>query len=892
MAAPTFRSRRLARALTGRPPLRRGSPGSRSKRPKPRWRPAVGWSLGVVIALAALVGLAHLHGNPPDPEGGFPDPALHTLAKPGVAALATFMALVHLAWCVRRLRLEFLAWWPGRIVAQNFVPSGDMPAAEVERLTTAFRERLGMSHLQSPASVPAPAEQGDFLDVLARNGLDSGNLLGSLLSLLRAAFPTHAYEVSGALVTRRGRRPYGVTVQVVRAPGKGGGGHTVWDTTWIGAVRQAADHATAAILPRTRVCRSPWTAWRRYYMPPALLQHYEHAAESEQERRYDEALASYYQALELDPMNLGLRLQVGFLQEKLGLYLDALDTYESILQVAEPSSPEVVVRRSYRRRARRERDRTLDVARYRYAVLLGGPGLPRQWRKLQTEERPTRRDDERERLRERLAPRLQELFEQALDSHEVAATATPVYEEAERSLPPAEQCESSLRMRADTTGYAERLPELLLLASLDRIADLRRRVSPSRPWRRPPVTRAALKVSTLVVRERLRLELCGSLCERDIERLSKEVDAIEPASGFDRWQEHYNVACMWALPLLEDGSRNADELARRAVKRLEFATERADMEFLVSRRDWVVSEDPDLRGLRAHPLFKSFEAAYFPSVSRPAQRPREVHRWEVSRYTLDLVRAAAQRWEDTWERRARELEPLTSMRLLSRWREDELSARRLIRDVALHHRDWRTRFELLDRMRDWSVEHGFEPIEVAFPDFPSEGDLGEGHVDVEQAASTAIHDKDMRLRALVSQLDLADEPGGRAREGGRRRASRLRDELGARRARMGQRGNFERGIPRAPAARLCDLHVNLWRRLGELVSPDAERDDASDQLAGAIADTAAPWSSVAEPAGPSARIREASVNGNGAGPGRGRPVRTADSVPGRAPPHGVADLEP
>jgi tetratricopeptide (TPR) repeat protein len=872
VAAPTFRSRRLERLNVKRPRLRRGRPGSRSKRPKPRWRGVIGWSIGIVAGLAALVGLAHLHGNPPDAGDGFPSPALATLAKPGVAALATFGALVLLAWCVRRLRLEFLAWWPGRIVVQNFVPSGDTPAAEVERLTAAFRDRLGMSHLQSPASVPAPAEQGDFLDVLARNGVDSGNLLGSLLSLLRAAVPTHAYEVSGALVTRKGRRPYGVTVHVVRAPGKGGGGHTVWDTSWTGAVRQAADHATAAILPRTRVCRSPWSAWRRYYMPPALLQHYEHAAECEHDRRYDEALAHYYQALDLDPMNHGLRLQIGFLQEKLGLYLDALDTYGAILEVAEPSSSHDLVRRSYRWAARRERDRTLLVARYRYAVLLGGPGLPRQWRKLQTGSQSTSRDEERERLRDRLAPTLKGLFEEALDSREVIATAAPVYEEAERSLPPTERCEGSLRVGAQATQDAARLPELFLLASLDRLADLRRRIPPSRPWRRPPLTRAAVMLSTLVVRERLRLDLCGSHCERDIQRLCAEISSIEPASGFERWQEHYNVACMWALPLLENGSGDPEKLACLAVERLECATERGDTEFLVSRRDWLVSEDPDLRGLRAQPRFKSFEAAYFPSAARTPQRPRDVHRWEVSRYTLELVRAAAQRWEDTWEKRARELEPVTSMRLLLRWCEDELSARRLIRDVALHHRDWRTRFELLDRMRGWSVEYGFDPIDVAFPDFPAEREPRGDSDDVERATSAAIRDKDLRLSEVVRQLDLAEYRAGRSREAGRLRASRLLDELGARRARMGQRGTFERGLPRAHAGRLCDLHVTLWRRLGELVTPDAERENASDQLAGALSDTAAACRSVADQWSTGTRPREAAAGTNGTGPARDQPV--------------------
>lgn len=873
MAAPTFRSGRFERALARRPRLRGRKPGSRSKRHKPRWRGVLGWSIGIVVALAALVGLAHLHGNPPDPEAGFPDPALATLAKPGVAALATFGALVLLAWCVRHLRFEFLAWWPGRIVVQNFVAGEDMPATQVEHLTADFRDRLGMSHLQSPASVPAPAEQGDFLDVLARNGMDSGNLLGSLLSLLRAAFPGHAYEVHGAFVTRKGRRPYGVTVHVVRAPGKGGGGHTVWDTSWNGAVRQAADHATAAILPRTRVCRSPWTAWRRYYMPPELLQHYEHAAECEHERRYDEALASYYEALKRDPMNYGLRLQIGFVQEKLGLYLDALETYGGIIEVAEPSAFRDVVRRSYRRAARRERDRTLLVARYRYAVLLGGPGLPRQWVKLRTEERTTTRDEERDRLRERLAPKLRALFEQARSSREVLARATQVYKDAGQTMPRVERCESALQVPAEAPQDAEALPQLFLLASLDRLEDLRRRLPPGRRSRRPPLTRAAVKVSMLVVGERLRLELCGSRCPHDIKRLEADVRKIKPMSGFDRWQEHYNLACMWALPLLEDESGNADELACRAVAWLESATERADTEFLVSRRDWLVSEDPDLRGLRAQPRFKSFETAYFPSAARTPQRPRDVHRWQVSRYTLDLVRVAAQRWEDTWEKRARELEPVTGMRQLLRWCEDELSARRLIRDVALHHRDWHTRFELLDRMRAWSVEYRFEPLDVAFPDFPHIGELGGDCEDVEEATRAAIDDKDVRLRDVVEQLEAAEDHAGRPQTG-RQRAARLLDELGARRARMGQRGAFERGVPRAHAARLCDLHVNLWRRLGELVTPDAERAHASDQLAGALAETAAACRNVADQWSAGIRGREAVGNGNGAVPGRDQPVRS------------------
>jgi tetratricopeptide (TPR) repeat protein len=898
-ATPSTRSRREetgerpARETLGRR-LRRSRParwlrpskrGSRSKRPKQRWPKVVLWSLGVVAGVAALIGLAHLHGNPPpDGKEGFPSPALETLAKPGVAALAAFAALTLIAWCVRHLRFEFLAWWPGRIVVKGFVANGGMSEAEVERLTTSFRDRLGMSHLQSPASVPAPAEQGDFLDVLAQGGLSSGNLMGSLLSLLRAAFPAHAYEVSGALVTRAGPKPYGVTVHVVRSPGKGAGGHTVWDSSWNAAVRHAADHATAAILPRTRVCRSPWVGWRRYYMPPKLLQHYEHAAQCEHERRYDEALASYYEALELDPMNHGLRLQVGFLQEKLGLYLDALDTYENILKVAEPSSGYDVLRRSYRRSARKDHDRTLRVARYRHAVLLGGPGLPHQWRKLPGGARTTRRDTERERLRERLSPSLTELFDRAT-SGELERHAAAAYEEAEGEPPPPEQCGSALGHCDPNDRTTDRLPELFLLGSLDRLDALHDDLPKSRPWRRPPVTQAAVQVSMLVVRERLRLLLGEERCAPQrgwtpyIDKLEDDIHEIEPASGFDCWQEHYNVACIWSLPLLRSCTAtdrdDVKRLAAEAVYRLERATERADTEFLVSRRDWLLSEDPDLEGLRIQPAFKSFEAAYFPSASSTPQRPREVQRWEVSRYTLDLLRAAAQHRADGWESRARGLEPNTGRRVLLRWCEDETSARGLMQEVALHHRDWRTRFELVKRTREWSPEDGFEPVEVAFPGFSAESGMGEDREQVEATNRDTIADQDARLDLVVKRLEAAERCAVKARPQARTRVLRMLDEIGARRNGVSPRGLPERGLPRAQVARLCVLHANVWRQIAELVSPGAEREGAAGQLAEALAETAAACHGLQEQPAAGAPAGQVAVNSNGDAPGHGKVVPSA-----------------
>jgi len=837
MARSVPRSARVDSAVGNRTPRKRRKFGSRSKRHKPRWPGVIWWSLGVVAGIGSLVALAHLHGNPPGRAGGFPDPALATLAERGVAVATAFAALVLIAWCVRRLRFEFLAWWPGRIVVRSFTASEQIPDAEVERLTTTFRDRLGMSHLQSPASVPAAAEQGDFLDVLARGGVESGSLFGSLLTLLRAAVPAHAYEVEGALVTREAKPSCGVTVHVVRLPGKGAGGHTIWDTTWEGAVRQAADHATAAMLPRTRVCRSPWAAWRRYYMPPELLQAYEQAAECEAERRYDDALALYYRAVREDPMNHGLRLQIGFLQEKLGLYLDALDTYGAIIAVAEPEAQRRgrasetghgEVRDAYKGNARRDFDRNLLVARYRRAVLLGGPGLPHQWRKWRDEEQPTKRDVERARLRERLTPALEELFESACGSDAVEEVARPVYGKA-RKLPAPKDVRSALGTPESGARFdrARKLEQLLLVAALDQLEDLRGRIRQTPRRHRPTLSEEAVRVSSLVVRERLRLELDRARRKtardwwRYIDRIDNDLESIEGSSGFDRWQEHYNAACVYALPLKEMSNsqdrEDVKELTRRAVVRLRRATEKADSAFIASRRDWLTSEDPDLEGLRVQPEFKRFEAAYFPSASLIPRRPRNVHKWEVSRYTLDLLRTTAARWEDKWEERAQALDHVVDTRLLLRWWQDDLSARRLFREVAVHHRDWRTRSQLLDRMRAWSAEYGFKPVEVAFPDFPAEEELDLGDGSLEQATSRQIEDKDERLKQVVKQL-------GKAHERGKHGVVERAQGLGT--------------LQPQQVAQMCWLHANLWQRLRELVTPDEERGEAARELAHAVEQTA------------------------------------------------------
>jgi hypothetical protein len=825
--------------------------GSRAKRQARRWPAVVLWLLGLAVGAAALIGLAHLHGDPPAKNGDFPDPALATLAETGVALFAACGLIVFMTWCIRGIRLEFLSWWPGRIVVHTFeADDQEVPAPERERLTAGFRDRLGMSHLQTPAPTPAPAEQGAFLDVLAGAQLDLQNPLASLVGLLRAASPGHAYEVRGSLATGEGPRDKGVTVHVVRLPGKGAGGHTVWDTSWDGAMRQAADHAAASILPRTRVCRSPWAGWRRYYLPTTLFEAYERAAELEHERRYDEALHLYLKAVGEDPKNLALRLQLGFLQEKLALYLDALDTYQSILQIAraetldDATADGANLRRPARLAARRERKRAERVTRYRRAVLLGGGELARQWGKWGPRAK-TRRDKERDRLRERLEPGLERLFKAALGSRAVKEKAYPIYDVADRDPPSEGSCAAALWKPASAgeQGTTDDMEQLLLWASLHELDSLRRHL-PAFPIRRTSLTRATVEVSSLVVESRLRWVLNGKRCPKDLpwdEYLKKAnagLDQIEKGREFDRWQEHYNAACIYALPLLATDNpppdRAAERLTAHAVRRLELAVEKADSAYLASRRDWLVSEDPDLRGLRNQPRFKRFEAAYLPSPARAPRRPVSVHKWEVSRYTLALLRATARRWEDEWERRRTQLNGDGDVRTLLRWSRDEARAWRLMREVAVNHRDWDTRHKLLDQMRDWTAEYGFEPMRVPFPRF-SAGDeaqlrgkepegLGK---DLERAAVTAIKDKDLRLKALGRLLDKAgdEKSGGRFMLG--RELKSIRGDLGRLEA-----GGHE--LKAARVTRLCGAQANLWRRAGALLEPDEDRKAAQGDLSAAL----------------------------------------------------------
>ncbi len=163
-------------------------------------------------------------------------------------------------------------------------------------------------------------------------------------------------------------------------------------------------------------------------------------------------------------------------------------------------------------------------------------------------------------------------------------------------------------------------------------------------------------------------------------------------------------------PQLAEGA--LDDLA---VSRLVQATGRADSAFIASRRDWVLSEDPDLNGLRATHAFEQFEVMHLPSDRLTPRRPRKVQRLESFRYVRALLAATAQRWQATW--RARAEQSGHDIRALREWFADEQRAWEGVRDVAVHYRHSGSRFALIRATRECADRYGFEPLDVGFPRF-------------------------------------------------------------------------------------------------------------------------------------------------------------------------------
>ena len=788
-----------------------------------------------------------------------------------VVLLADAVLVVLMAWCFQGIWLEHLVRSPGPILVRELSVTADVPDVDVVQLSAAFRRRLTKLRLRAPTPAPGSIPEQDFLETLASGRLDSKDPLVSSVSILRAALPISAYEVSAALVERRsapdGLR-WGVTAQV-RLPHEVIPVDTAWASSPRVAVERAADIVTAAVLPRTRLGNlPPWSGWRGYTMPSLLVHHFERAEWFTYQRRYDEALDSYFAALELDPKSVDIRLHLGYVQEKLGLYLDAVATYAAARKMADDTS-----RALYGLRALRNRRASGRIASYRLAVLLGGRNVAHQWRKPKKAktgseaEHVKSRVQQRVRLRDCLTPEVIDM----LKAHNLIIERQPIGARARAWLaqrapaePPAPQ---HAGMRGPPPWHEEEIKDLLKgLAPLEATNDehdldyyplrnllghlaVKELVKVRRQGRLPGTSRALLAPLTVKLTMGcldLRLGWVKHKLERTDEPWDPKVEERIRRSAlrsrlrlaeppFRNWAQHYNAATLCALPLLVseafDGA-SRPKLARRAVKHLACAVCRTTSQDVANRRDWLLSEDPDLNKLRFRREFKHFEVIHFPSGSRTPHRPTEIRRWEQSRYANELLIQTARRWETAWHERRDNLLGRTDSHVTLDWFVHEADAWAMVKKVTCNYRHWRARYELIEQMNQWSVKYAFEPLEVAVPSFASVKDATAVDTDshTDEAADDAgngteheitfNHDRLTKVNGSIPAMDAGTHPSAPILE----LQTELRD-----------RDFWNRQPPRLYLASVCDVHAAMWQRLHEwLEAEPSAREAAKDAFDSAM----------------------------------------------------------
>jgi hypothetical protein len=826
----------------------------------PAVRRTVGARCVISIAcIAGLVGLTYLVGHKPTRSKGLAG-ALHTtIARPPVALVLGFLLVLLLAWCIQRLLLEWLVWSPGPILVSEISVSPDT-AVEVSQLTVLFRERLMTAHLQSPTTVPGAAPAQDFFEMLGAQPVNSKNAFASVVGILRAALPTHAYEVSASVI----RRPdptqvltsseYGVSVQVTRLPREAIPVQTCWSPSWDDAVCQAADAVTAVVLPRTRQSRSgPWAGWRRHTMPTDLVHFYERGQERTTQLRYDEALDSYFSALDLDTKNVAIRLNIGFVQEKLGLFVDAVATYAGARRIAALTD-----RSHYARRARRERRAVGLIADYRLAILLAGPKVAHQWRNEPPPSSATDRDRERALLRERLGPELKALLHQRHLIHDEDAAA-----DLEKGPPwTAAAIDAALERRAATDQPDDeldyfRLRRVLAHLALKQLAAVRRglvrpvanSISTSPSTLTLGLAREWIKMRRRWIERHLKSEETDNLSPKDLVKSATIGARFKDELKFGTWTDHYNAACLYAWPLLvndesADAKRNADD----AIEHLRLAVSCTSSGYVAERRPWLVSEDPDLDGLRRRPEFRRFEALYFPSARRTPHRPRKVHAWEMSCYVHLLLAETAKGWHHVWHARRDALCQGRDDLPIPAWFADEVSAWQLVHKLAKHHRHWRSRYELIEEVRRWRVKYAFPPMAVGVVPFVvyvrthDAQQLGDAPLGSPQHAQRTMQNdvrrNSDRLDRLHAFLDTsgAQGPVQRPEQTFLTHARQWEGDLRDREA-------LCRPLHDSRLSTLCDAHAALWQRLYEWLEEDATADGVGcAKFEFAVRRTARTWS--------------------------------------------------
>jgi hypothetical protein len=648
----------------------------------------------------------------------------HLTPGPVVEWVILALALASIRWIVLELRAVL-----GASIEVRPVDNASGREVDTHPLDVAFREYMTLPKLYQLTTIPGDLEPEHLVEVLKVPS--AAGWRGLMAAAFSYAFPRRAFIVSASLRRQAHEPLYGVAVQVRRLPGLAAELETQWSTSFERALQRGAYAAVAYILPQTRACNNvPWSAWRRRAIPVSLLRDYQRAKKMVAERRYDEALNLYHQALLKDANNIDMRYDVGQLYERLGLYPDALYNYLNLVDQLFPARSHTRWNHIVRWSGKGKRDSFVIWYRYVITLALGAPLARellhpdweelREWLtkarqedlELQGEDRPLRTIELLD-IRRRLADRLHEIYP--------SQTSTPELDTPLRQLLNDPCTDEMLEQRSRTLERC-----LLKCAELEAKA-----LAHSIRWsiRRYISLRGATSLTLTAVRQvdvaiQYRLTLLDRRPgESEPSDWTYTCDGIEAALrdvGYKHerstnWLEHYNAACTYALIMRTDTDEDKRHLpfAYAAVSALELALRYGeDIDFVRTKKYWLQAGDPDFAGLRRYTCFRAFEARIY---GRPLPATANIAKYELYLYLRAVLEDGAENLEREWRRRAvYDVGRLTHAVFEEWWRQEQHAWELAIR-LGRFYRQWQTRREAVESRRNWIESFGQEARPVGYP---------------------------------------------------------------------------------------------------------------------------------------------------------------------------------
>lgn len=198
----------------------------------------------------------------------------------------------------------------------------------------------------------------------------------------------------------------------------------------------------------------------------------------------------------------------------------------------------------------------------------------------------------------------------------------------------------------------------------------------------------------------------------DLERMAEDLTRAGYRSGSRHWLEHYVAACFYSLPLLHDDHEAVAHTAyaEAAVATLERAARCGDdVEFVTSKKYWLLAGDPDLSGLRHYECFSAFESRVY---LHPQPRIRETAKYELFFYLRQGLERGAAGMEQRWLDRAAAAPETFTPREVETWFRQERHAWQMCVRLGRFYRQWQTRSSGLENLRRLlrSPTAGVEPL--------------------------------------------------------------------------------------------------------------------------------------------------------------------------------------